>query len=266
MAANPESITYSRLRAKKRKHEPINTFSEIRNTNSLHHPNNPFLRLAPITTGEGYVSNNTVYREEIKKLRRWKKRMSPETYAAHVELVAEQMAEDRFARSGNIVTFSQIAINNPNGQLDLALTGRTVHGEMLEIKEIVKPIIQNEVAEIEDLTEEGAVIFELARIVAVEGYRGTRPDGKNQTTELVEHFIDGPNGVVEVAQELGCDTMLTIAKNQFAKHTYNTSMPFVEGYDYELTPRGLAVAQAYKGYWEENKPKIYVTKVPPKAT
>jgi hypothetical protein len=225
------------------------------------------LGLATMAIGEGYAPNYAPYRERVRKLKKQRKRMSAEEYAGFVNLVAEQMAEDRYARSGQAITICEFANNGNGNHSNLAVTGRLICGDELEIYDLLNPVVAGEEVQLSDIIPKEAVICELGRITVVEEYRGTREDGSNQTTELISHFIDGPNGVLDTARRVGATTLVTIAKGQFAKHTGDTGLPLDDPYKYNLQPRGIAVAQTYEGYWHdrEDPPHVYIKEVPPKV-
>lgn len=269
------------LRRRRPQHRmPAHSYSGLENVNTLIASPQPTdqsdtraidlrLNLATNAVGEGYVINYAPYREAVRKRKRHKKGpMSAEMFGGFVTQVAEQMAEDRFARSGKAVTICTFAKNSDERAGNLAVTGRLVHGTEFEVEELGKVTVAHKETPLTDLIPSSAVICELGRITVVEEYRGTWPDGMNQTTELVEFFIDGPNGVVETAQELGATKLITIAKNQFAKHTRGTQLDLGQPMGYKLSAKGLAIAEAYPGYWhdKDDQPMLYVASVPPKAT
>lgn len=220
------------------------------------------LNLATRATGEGYVPTFTPYRQEVEKRRRHhRKRMSKEEIGGFVDLVAENLAEDKY--SANAITICTFAKNGQETFGNLAVSGR-VGTEDLETTELGKPVVNGKEVELVDLVAKRAKLGELGRITVAEEFRGIREDGTNQTTELVEFFIDGPHGVVETAQALGCDTIVTIAKNQFVRHTRGTTLQLGEPIEFRLSPRGEAIAATYEGYWKdpENPPCLYIASIP----
>lgn len=274
---------YLRLRRPQKQRTPAHTYKSLENINTLvaraipledgevddGRPVDIRLNLAAAVVGEGYVPTYTPYRKAVEQRKKHKKRrLTQEEFGGFVNLVAENLAEDKFARSGNAITICTFARNGKERIGNLAVTGRIVSGN-LETSELAHPVVNNEPKNVLDLVPDGATICELGRITVVEEYRGIREDGTNQTTELVEFFIDGPQGVVETAQQLGCDTMVTIAKDQFVKHTKSTSLQLGEPMELSLLPKGLAVAETYEGYWKDmdDPPCLYIAPIPaPKAS
>ncbi len=250
MALNPESGAFHSLEHR----VPKFTYSRLETVNSLTTPSDLRLGTAPIAVGEGYAPRYVPLLDRIKELKIQGLTIEiPELGDFKLE-VAGIMYMDDIAKSGTAITICTFAHNGHPWGNNLAVTGRVAY-ENLEINKLI------EQDELDD------TFCELGRIVAVQDFRGTREDGINQTTELLEELIDAPNGIVEVAQTLGKKKIVTVAKNEFIRHTRSTQLDFGEGEEIILSKDGRRTAEIFRPHWYDPKdpPKRYTAEVPLKA-
>ncbi len=271
MAVNSERSVPQPDHRSSQSRKPRFTYSRLEVANGLVVPVDVRLGLINKSVGEGYVVHDGAYIARLQELQAEGKEMSAEEYGEFCNDTSEKMLKDKYAKGGHAVPIGVFAYNGDKEGKNLAGNGRVVFSSekilfrkpKIELTELVVPVVDVRRGKWRRFLKEHEAKdpCELGRVVAVDGYRS-----EEQTPDIIEHLIDAPNGVIDVAQARGSDTILTVAKHQFIRHTRGSGLDFGERHDITLTPAGLAVAEIFPGYWNDpdDPPGLYIATVPPK--